>query len=1338
MVFLCALAVGSIAAGQSGPSLAEIQPRAEAGDVEAQNTLGNFLTQAQRYPEALAWYQKAAAKGFAPAQFNVGLAFELGRGVPVDERAAFRQYLLAAERGFTAAQFNVGNMYAQGRGVGPDLFEASIWFKQAAEAGLAEAQYNLAVAYEAGRGLRKDEAQAARWYKAAAEQGFVRAIYNLGLLFEDGRGVAKDEAAAARLYGAAAERGYAPAQNNLGLMHATGRGGLPADLVTAYAWLSLAVEGGASPQGRDFVLGNLPADVLPRAQSAAAQLRARLQSGTTAPAREVATASPEKPATPAAAVADAPAADRVPRQELERAVAANNRLAEANQRLASEKAQLELDKADLEKWAASLEKSLNERARLPAQLEALRTELASVQQRLQQSEANSARLAADLAAVRSQTAVTGTSELRSLQDEVVRLRRLAGEASSLRAINDRLSSEVERLRGSATTSTQLDALNLQLAAAQTSEREARRKLSDLQDQFAVLRGENEKSAAAVTALQRELGEARTAAQSSGAATAELAQLRQSVQDLTEQNAKLAAAAARDDAPLLAARRQIDDLQGQLAVADSDRASIREDALKLRDEFRRTRDALATAETRLADLQREVARGQNAGPASPADEAALVAARGEAGRLQAELDTAREALRTRADEIAALRTQLAQPAVRADSEPEPQRQLAAARTAAQAAQETAERAATELSSTRQTLQQRDARLAQLTRELAAARSGQGEQVANLEHRLAEANRAIEKQNASVAELTADHDRLERELAAARQDAAQIGSLRAQVQQLLQENNRLGSGSGDKRALENARTQIAALENELAQARTKTSAPATVDRAGEAKLRGELGEAASANEKLRTQVAELTAANAKLEQDFANARKTAEAALAAQAQAVTAAQPDAYQMEIRTLQDRLKQLESAVEDDRAAAAREIGTLAEQLTKARETSRALADANRALLAAKQADDTPSRSEFDQLQARVRDLTAAGNELRRQNERLVADRTQLESEREKLQQQLAEAENAEGSHNTNVAELTETNAKLEQERDALRTQLAAVNRQLASAQQTATTAGAKLVEENRALDERLQEVGARLVTAQQQIEQLQREQSAAAHAATESRTGAEKAQAELAALKARLGDVEKITEAQGSSVAELTAENEKLTGERDALQQQLASVQTEAARALQAQKGAEQLRTDAERSAAQNIDALTAQLAQLRREVDGLRASNQSLSDSNRSLDRERQLAVAQLRQENAALSARLAQAQGTLDQIAAAARLGTPASGIASTAQPLGTFIGNATPASPAGVASEPRVHVVTDGDSLSRLSLRYYGTASRWQEIFNANREVLQGANSLRVGQRLRIP
>jgi nucleoid-associated protein YgaU len=51
---------------------------------------------------------------------------------------------------------------------------------------------------------------------------------------------------------------------------------------------------------------------------------------------------------------------------------------------------------------------------------------------------------------------------------------------------------------------------------------------------------------------------------------------------------------------------------------------------------------------------------------------------------------------------------------------------------------------------------------------------------------------------------------------------------------------------------------------------------------------------------------------------------------------------------------------------------------------------------------------------------------------------------------------------------------------------------------------------------------------------------------------------------------------------------------------------------------------------------------------------------------------------------------------------------------------------------------RDYVVGEGDTLSRISLQFYGTALRWREIFEANRDQLETTNSLRPGQRLRIP
>ena len=62
----------------------------------------------------------------------------------------------------------------------------------------------------------------------------------------------------------------------------------------------------------------------------------------------------------------------------------------------------------------------------------------------------------------------------------------------------------------------------------------------------------------------------------------------------------------------------------------------------------------------------------------------------------------------------------------------------------------------------------------------------------------------------------------------------------------------------------------------------------------------------------------------------------------------------------------------------------------------------------------------------------------------------------------------------------------------------------------------------------------------------------------------------------------------------------------------------------------------------------------------------------------------------------------------------------------------------PATAPVTAPAARVHVVVAGDSLSRLSQRYYGSAGRWQEIYNANAEKLGPNGVLRVGTELRIP
>jgi len=51
---------------------------------------------------------------------------------------------------------------------------------------------------------------------------------------------------------------------------------------------------------------------------------------------------------------------------------------------------------------------------------------------------------------------------------------------------------------------------------------------------------------------------------------------------------------------------------------------------------------------------------------------------------------------------------------------------------------------------------------------------------------------------------------------------------------------------------------------------------------------------------------------------------------------------------------------------------------------------------------------------------------------------------------------------------------------------------------------------------------------------------------------------------------------------------------------------------------------------------------------------------------------------------------------------------------------------------------RFHVVRDGETLSRISYDYYGSAGKWRRIFEANRKTIKDANVVVPGTKLIIP
>ena len=102
-----------------------------------------------------------------------------------DYATALREWKPLAEQGDASAQYNLGVMYANGKGVPQDGKTALKSFTLSAEQGNAYAQYSLGYMYENGRGVIQDNIHAHMWYNIAASQGYKYATKNRDLLAKE-------------------------------------------------------------------------------------------------------------------------------------------------------------------------------------------------------------------------------------------------------------------------------------------------------------------------------------------------------------------------------------------------------------------------------------------------------------------------------------------------------------------------------------------------------------------------------------------------------------------------------------------------------------------------------------------------------------------------------------------------------------------------------------------------------------------------------------------------------------------------------------------------------------------------------------------------------------------------------------------------------------------------------------------------------------------------------------------------------------------------------------------------------------------------------------------------
>ena len=88
-----------------------------------------------------------------------------------DYATALKEWEPLAQAGGSAAQFNLGLLYYDGKGVPQDFSEAAKWFERSADRGYVKAQHNLGAMYAVGKGVKQNYILAYKWLSLCAATG---------------------------------------------------------------------------------------------------------------------------------------------------------------------------------------------------------------------------------------------------------------------------------------------------------------------------------------------------------------------------------------------------------------------------------------------------------------------------------------------------------------------------------------------------------------------------------------------------------------------------------------------------------------------------------------------------------------------------------------------------------------------------------------------------------------------------------------------------------------------------------------------------------------------------------------------------------------------------------------------------------------------------------------------------------------------------------------------------------------------------------------------------------------------------------------------------------------
>lgn len=116
-----------------------------------------------------------AHRGAPDAQFNIGVLYIEGKGLPKNRDQAISWFTKAANQGHPEAQYNLGHLLIEQTGDVDKIREGIDWWRKSAEAEFPVAQYNYGRALFYGVGVEENREASRPWVEKAAQGGNISA-----------------------------------------------------------------------------------------------------------------------------------------------------------------------------------------------------------------------------------------------------------------------------------------------------------------------------------------------------------------------------------------------------------------------------------------------------------------------------------------------------------------------------------------------------------------------------------------------------------------------------------------------------------------------------------------------------------------------------------------------------------------------------------------------------------------------------------------------------------------------------------------------------------------------------------------------------------------------------------------------------------------------------------------------------------------------------------------------------------------------------------------------------------------------------------------------------------